>query len=235
MVLLNGAGNLEPKLIIFDCDGTLVDSQHMIIRAMVTAFVEEGLEAPSDHDIRSIIGLSLDEAVATLAPPMEEKALGNLCGTFKEAFVEHRKSPDFHEPLFDGAREILHELANRDDILLGVATGKSRRGVDILFEREGLTDYFFNIQTADDAPSKPHPAMIENAMEQTGIDKSRVLMIGDTTFDIEMARNADVGAIGVRWGYHEEHLLRQAGAHQLIDQFDEITGLVAALNIPVSG
>lgn len=219
----------EPKLVIFDCDGTIVDSQHVIISAMRKAFERFGFEYPSDGAIRGIIGLSLDEAVGTLVPSDQKNSLEGLCEAYKDAFVEQRKSPDFHEPLFAGARNVLHELASRDDILLGVATGKSRRGVDVLFEREGLADYFISIQTADDAPSKPHPGMIENAIEHTGVNKENVLMIGDTTFDIEMARNADVGAIGVSWGYHDEHLLKQAGAHRLINHFDEILELVAEL------
>ena len=221
----------EPKLVIFDCDGTLVDSQHIIIKAMRTAFETYDLEVPSDHDIRSIIGLSLDKAVGALAPVGEPSKLQPLCEVFKASFIAQRELPDFHEPLFPGAREILKELSGRDDILLGVATGKSRRGVDKLFERENLAQYFYNIQTADDAPSKPHPGMIEQAMSETGINRQRVLMIGDTTFDIEMARNADVGAIGVRWGYHDEHLLTKAGAHILIAKFDELTELVDTLDV----
>ena len=221
--------NLEPKLVIFDCDGTLVDSQHIIIKAMKTAFATCDLAPPSDHNIRGIIGLSLDQAVGALVRDEQKPKLQQLIEVFKASFIAQRELPDFHEPLFSGAREILIDLSRRDDVLLGVATGKSRRGVDKLFERENLGQYFFNIQTADDAPSKPHPGMILQAMTQTGIGRQNVLMIGDTTFDMEMARNAKVGAIGVRWGYHEEHLLTGAGANQLIDQFDEINGLVTAL------
>jgi len=217
-------------LIIFDCDGTLVDSQHIIIKAMKTAFETHDLMPPPDHDIRSIIGLSLVTAVDALVPEPDKAKLPVLCDVFRASFIAQRELPDFHEPMFAGAREILRDLSARDDILLGVATGKSRRGVDKLFERENLGQYFFNIQTADDAPSKPHPGMIQRAIEQTGISCKNVLMIGDTTFDIEMARNADVGAIGVRWGYHEEQALLGAGAHHLIDQFSEITDLLATLD-----
>ncbi|MCP4933966.1 MAG: HAD-IA family hydrolase [bacterium] len=222
--------NVEPKLVIFDCDGTLVDSQHIIIKAMRTAFETLGLTPPSDRDIRGIIGLSLTVAVDALVPEVQKEKLPQLCDIFKASFIAQRELPYFHEPLFLGAREILQELSDREDILLGVATGKSRRGVDKLFERENLGQYFYNIQTADDAPSKPHPGMILRAIEQTGINSRNVLMIGDTTFDIEMARNADVEAIGVRWGYHEESALVDAGAHSLIDQFSEITDLLATFD-----
>ncbi len=222
--------NVEPKLVIFDCDGTLVDSQHIIIKAMRTAFEAQDLMPPPDRDIRGIIGLSLEVAVEALVGVTEKTKLPQLCEAFKSSFIAQRERPDFYEPLFVGAREILHELSARDDILLGVATGKSRRGVDKLFERENLGQFFFNIQTADDAPSKPHPGMIQHAIDQTGVGCQNVLMIGDTTFDMEMARNADVGAIGVRWGYHEEDALLGAGAHHLIDQFSEIPDLLATLD-----
>ncbi len=224
------ADSAEPKLVIFDCDGTLVDSQHIIIKAMKTAFEALDIVPPPDNEIKNIIGLSLETAVEALTPKAELAKLGRLCEVFKASFIAQRELPDFHEPLFYGAREILQELAGRDDILLGVATGKSRRGVDKLFERENLAQFFFNIQTADDAPSKPHPGMILQAIEQTGILSENVLMIGDTTFDMEMAVNAKVAAIGVRWGYHDEQMLRGAGAHRLIDQFSEIGNLLAALD-----
>ena len=224
----------EPKLVIFDCDGTLVDSQHVIVGAMQMAFATTSFACPPDDDIRGIIGLSLPEAIGTLAPPCETDEIERLSDAYKAAFTEQRLAPDFHEPLFDGAREILQALASRDDILLGVATGKSRRGVDNLFKREGLADYFISIQTADDAPSKPHPGMIDNAVRETGVDRRNVMMIGDTTFDVEMARNADVGAIGVCWGYHEPDRLQQAGAHRLINAFDEIHELVAAMSMTPS-
>ena len=223
-------GKDQPKLVIFDCDGTLVDSQHVIIGAMKTAFETCGLKSPSNHEVRGIIGLSLHEAVGALAPPLDAKRLDRLVEHYKMAFVEQRKSMDFHEPLFPGAREILQELAACPDVLLGVATGKSRRGVDVLFEREGLHEFFFNIQTADDAPSKPHPGMIENAMNECGIDRRNVLMIGDTSYDMAMARNADVLAIGVGWGYHERHRLFEAGAHHLIEDFKEIATLARTLD-----
>ena len=213
------------KLIIFDCDGTLVDSQNVIIGAMRMAFAAHGLEAPANEDVRGVIGLSLPQAVGALAPGIEGGDLGELVEAYKTAFIEQRRQPDFHEPLFNGARESLLRLSAREDVLLGVATGKSRRGVDVLFEREGLAEFFVSIQTADDAPSKPHPGMIDNAIAQTGVERANALMIGDTSFDMQMARNANVGAVGVSWGYHHNDRLRGAGAHHLLDSFDELDRL----------
>jgi phosphoglycolate phosphatase len=106
-------------------------------------------------------------------------------------------------------------LANRDDVVLGIATGKSQRGVAAVLEREGLTSHFVTIQTADTHPSKPHPSMILKAMAETGADPVDTLMIGDTTYDMIMARDAQVTAQGVAWGYHEESVLRGAGAHDV--------------------
>lgn len=214
------------KLVIFDCDGTLVDSQHVIIGAMRSAFTAYDLPPPDDRDIRRIIGLSLENAVSALAPNCREPLLGRLIEAYKQAFIAQRQRADFYEPLFSGARQSLEELTRQSNVLLGVATGKSRRGVDVLFERENLGGYFTSIQTADDAPSKPHPGMIENALAETGVSPAAAMMIGDTSFDMEMARNAGIAAIGVTWGYHDNDHLQQSGAHRLIDSFEEIPGLV---------
>lgn len=219
----------EPKLVIFDCDGTLVDSQHLIVAAMQAAFADCGLAIPADSDVRGIIGLSLPQAVGALAGSAGPDQIEQLGEAYKRSFIDQRARPDFHEPLFSGARDILDRLARRDDVLLGVATGKSRRGVDVLFEREGLGDYFHTIQTADDAPSKPHPGMIHNALIETGIAPDLALMIGDTSYDMLMAREARVGAVGVGWGYHPRQQLLAAGAHHLIEAFEEILGLVDGL------
>ena len=106
-------------------------------------------------------------------------------------------------PPYAGIAEAVRTLAGRDDFVLGIATGKSRRGVARVLDREGWHGHFLTIQTADDHPSKPHPSMILRAMNETGAEPVSTLMVGDTSFDMEMARNANVGAVGVGWGYHE--------------------------------
>jgi phosphoglycolate phosphatase len=132
---------------------------------------------------------------------------------YKDAFRALRQRPDHDEPLYDGVRGALERLAARADVRLGIATGKSRRGVDAVLEREGLQRMFATIQTADTHPSKPHPAMVLAAMSETDAAPADTVMIGDTTFDIEMAREAGATAIGVSWGYHPEDALHAAGAH----------------------
>lgn len=214
------------KLVVFDCDGTLVDSQHMIVAAMEQAFASEGLAHPARDKILSIVGLSLPNAVTHLVPVRDEEMIARIAERYKEAFGELRKSPEHREPLFPGAREALDALMQRPGMRLGIATGKSRRGVAALLEREGLQDYFSTIQTSDTHPSKPHPAMLHEALTEAGVDGDDAVMVGDTTFDIEMALAAGIGAVGVGWGYHDPYQLHLFGAHHIINRFDELTGVI---------
>lgn len=207
------------KLVIFDCDGTIVDSQHAIVSAMGRAFGVHGLVAPHRESVLAVVGLSLAEAIQRLLPPdVEVEQIAGLAETYKASFQELRRDPNHSEPIFDGVREIIEVLAARDDVVLGVATGKSRRGVAALFEREGLTHLFTTIQTADDHPSKPHPSMIFKAMSEADSGPDETVMIGDTTFDIEMALGANVGAIGVGWGYHPKEALIACGADVVVER-----------------
>ncbi len=200
------------RLIVFDCDGTLIDSQHLIVKAMGAAFAANGLPAPARSKILRAVGLSVLEAVTAISESLDETLVTNLAGAYRAAFAGLRQKPDFTEPLYPGARETIEALAADDNVLLGIATGKSRRGVDLFLEREGLADCFVTLQTADDAPSKPHPEMLLRAMSETGVRPQDTLMIGDTSYDMQMAGNAGVAAIGVAWGYHTPEELLDAGA-----------------------
>lgn len=210
---MTGAG---PKLVIFDCDGTLIDSQHMIVAAMTDAFAAEGLNVPTRDRVVGVVGLSLDIAIAHLVPEGSDlDRVERLADAYKQSFAERRRRAEHIEPLYEGVRETLEMLAARDGVVLAIATGKSRRGVDVVLEREGLRDFFSSIQTADNHPSKPHPSMIMTAMVETGASAADTVMIGDTTYDIEMALAAGTSSIGVSWGYHAETALRSAGAHEI--------------------
>jgi len=216
-----------PRLVLFDCDGTIVDSQHMIVAAMGDAFAANGLEAPVPAATRSIIGLSMHHALATLTPGLDDDAIDRLAGAYRDAFLARVQVDE--EPVFEGALATIAELAGRENVLLGIATGKSRRGVDRLMERTGTAHVFATLQTADDAPSKPHPGMIVRALEETGADARFTAMIGDTSFDMEMAVNAGVHAVGVSWGYHDDDVLRAAGAECVAGQFDELADVLDTL------
>jgi phosphoglycolate phosphatase len=210
------------KLILFDCDGTLVDSQHVIVAAMGRAFARAGLAVPPREAVLGIVGLSLVEAMQRLGEDDPRFPAERLADLYRQAFRELRTEPDFSEPMFPGMRALVDTLSARDDVLLGIATGKSQRGVAAVLGHHGLEGRFVTIQTADDAPSKPHPAMVHQAMEATGVAAPDTVLIGDTSFDMVMARAAGAGAIGVSWGYHAPELLRQSGAQWLVDDADEL-------------
>ena len=207
------------KLIVFDVDGTLVDSEDLIVAAQRAAFLAHGLEPPTRERSLSIVGLSLVQAMRVLVPdgPAESLAEG-----YKTAFQRLRADPAYREPLFPGAAELLAELSGRDEVVLGIATGKSRRGVAHLLARHGWERVFATIQTADDHPSKPHPAMLEQALAETGAAPRDSVMIGDSTFDMAMARAAGIGAVGVSWGYHRPEALRETGAEAIVGSYREL-------------
>ena len=218
-------GQERPKLIVFDCDGTLVDSQHSIAAAMARAFELFELTPPSIKAVRRTVGLSLSEAMHRLLPQSDAALRGALVEAYRDASYDIRQRDGWHEPLFDGIRDILTAIHSTDH-LLGICTGKSRRGLNALLNSHGLAEYFVTLQTADSHPGKPHPAMLENALAETGVDVADALMIGDTTFDIEMACNAGVGAVGVDWGYHQTAELEAVGATHVARSATELRAVI---------
>jgi phosphoglycolate phosphatase len=217
------------KLIIFDCDGTLVDSQHMICAAMQRAYDAHGLVCPPRERVLSIVGLSLREAFERLSGGASGFPIDGLIERYKEAFFELRHSPEHQEPLYPGARQAVTTLSAREEVLLGIATGKSQRGVRAILTHHDLLEHFATIKTADDAPSKPHPGMILEAMREAGAEPQDTIMIGDTSYDMEMARAAGVHAIGVSWGYHPPTLLERSGAHTVVSGFAELQDRIHTL------
>jgi phosphoglycolate phosphatase len=208
------------KLVLFDIDGTLVDSQNIIVAAQHAAFAAYGLEPPSREMSLSIVGLSLVEAFTVLVGP--KGPAEGLAEAYKAAFSTLRLDPALAEPLFPGAEECLDWLKGRGDVLLGIATGKSRRGVSHLLDRHGWDKVFATIQTADDAPSKPHPAMIRQAMEELDVAPQDTVMIGDSSYDMAMARAAGALPIGVTWGFQPEAALIEAGAGPIVRSYGEL-------------
>ncbi|GAA0323564.1 HAD family hydrolase [Sphingomonas oligophenolica] len=214
------------RLALFDCDGTLVDSQANICRSMEEAFVLGGLEAPTRPAIRRIIGLSVVEAIAALSPELDDARHRTLAEDYKSAFFRLRASGAMdEEPLFDGMIAALDALADSGWVL-GVATGKSDRGLARILAHHGIADRFVTLQTADRHPSKPHPSMVELAMAEAGASPETTVMIGDTSYDMLMARAAGTSALGVAWGYHPAEELTSAGAHAIAET---VAGLPAQM------
>jgi phosphoglycolate phosphatase len=210
------------KLVIFDCDGTIVDSQHMIVAAMTQAYGWHGIEVPPRETVLSIVGLSLPEAFATLGKDHPGFPVATMVERYKAAFHVMRDGEKHLEPLYPGAADAIVSLARRDDVLLGIATGKSQRGVRAVLTLHGLLDHFTTIKTAEDAPSKPNPGMVLDAMREAGVAPQDTIVVGDTVYDIAMARAAGATAIGVTWGYHEASALEEAGAYAVIDRFESL-------------
>ena len=199
------------KLVIFDVDGTLVDSQADILGAMQAAFDLAGIPVPERDTVLSIVGLSLPEAMARLAPDQHSATRARMVEAYKQRYATLRRQTGAEgSPLYPGLRDLLDRLHGRDDILLGIATGKSRRGLDALLQSHGITRLFVTTQVADTHPSKPHPAMLYAALDAAGPEAEQAVMIGDTTYDMEMAQAAGMDFIGVTWGYHDASALHRA-------------------------
>jgi len=216
------------RLAVFDCDGTLVDSQHSIIACMHAAFDQRGLPRATDEAIRRVVGLPLSDAIAILAPGQQPQIIEAMRAGYSEAWQQMRAGVGLDEPLYPGTTAALNEL-ERADWLLGVATGKSHHGLVGTLEKHDIIGRFVTLQTADRARGKPHPEMLLKAMNETGAEARDTVMIGDTTFDMEMAGHAGVMAIGVAWGYHEAKELKQAGAETVISDYAELAGVLQSL------
>jgi len=201
------------SLVIFDVDGTLVDSQGDILGAMIKAFASQNLPSPSREAVLNIVGLSLPQAMERLAPELGVVRRTHLIEAYKNAYAALvRAGGAAASPLYPGMRVLLDELSKMDHVLLGVATGKSRRGLNALLASHDLEGMFVTTQVADDHPSKPHPAMLYATLDETGVEPHRAVMIGDTSYDLEMAQAAGLSGIGVTWGYHPASSLTQAMA-----------------------
>jgi phosphoglycolate phosphatase len=216
------------QLAVFDCDGTIVDSQHSIVSTMQAAFEAHSLEPPSAELVRRIVGLPLIEAIAQLFPDGEIDTHQKIREQYRAVYSNARNEGRIHEPKFSGIEGALDEL-EATGWLLGVATGKSHVGLVNTLGSHGLLERFQTIQTADKAAGKPSPDMLFQAMSDTGAEAKDTVMIGDTTFDIEMAQRAGTLSVGVAWGYHETQELLDAGADVIVHQCVDIPKAVLEL------
>jgi phosphoglycolate phosphatase len=196
------------KLAVFDCDGTLVDGQAPICEAMEAAFAAFSLPSPTRGSIRRAVGLSLPQAIRQLLPDSDAEQQHAMAEAYKLSFRTAREQGRVAQPLFPGIEDTLRALH---------ATGMSDRGLGFCLEANGIADLFVTLQTADRHPSKPHPAMLEEALFEAGAQASEAVMIGDTAYDMQMATSAQVRAVGVDWGYHHPRELSEAGAEMVAE------------------
>lgn len=213
-------------LIMFDMDGTLIDTQSLIAEHMASTFEEAGLVPPTNAESRRVIGLSLPIALGRLAKSDDPVLVDRLVETYKAHYRASLVTGDSREGLFPGAFDALDRLCRRADTSMGIATGKGLHGVHRILALHKIADHFCTLQTPDHNPSKPHPGMLNRAMEETGAEPRQVVMVGDTTFDIEMGKAAGAFAIGVSWGYHDPSELVAAGADIMIDRYDELDAAI---------
>lgn len=204
------------RLAVFDCDGTLVDGQADVCWAMERAFTRADLPAPDNQAVRRIVGLSLPAAVRSLAPDLSDDQNRAVTEFYRSSFRARREEGLLDEPLYDGIADLLRALHGAG-WQLAVATGKSDRGLAACLATHGIADLFISLQTADRHPSKPHPAMLEAAMFEAGALPQEAVMIGDTSFDMLMAKSIGVAAIGVGWGYHGTAELIASGAREVVE------------------
>ncbi len=209
-------------LIIFDVDGTIVDSQNTIFHGLQVGFEAVGLPMPDRKTALSIVGRSLEEAFADLVGVAHHAKVPAMADAYRTSKIARRGEGLDIDPLYPGAREAIERLSQREDHLLGIATGKALRGVRHMQDIHDLHGRFVTIQTADTSPSKPHPDMILRAMSETGAEPHRTVMIGDTGFDMSMAKAAGAQAIGVTWGYHDHSRLSESGADLIINGYEEL-------------
>ncbi|WP_114227103.1 MULTISPECIES: HAD-IA family hydrolase [Sphingomonas] len=216
------------RLAIFDCDGTLVDSGHSIHTALSETFAAHDRAVPPRVEAQRVIGLSLTEAMAFLAPDADDIEHERMASTYRDAFVDLRRRGAVAEPLFEGIAPLLDALT-ADGWLLAIATGKSDRGLHHCLTANQLLDRFVSLQTADRHPSKPDPSMALEAMMEAGATPEQSVVIGDTGWDMGMARAAGAHAVGALWGYHDGAELQRAGAHALARDPAEVHDLMNRL------
>ena len=212
------------RLVIFDLDGTLIDSEALIVQTVGEAFRAVNEPIPDEEAIRAISGITARDALAILAPQADPARVDVLL----ESYVTHyqARTASSREPMFSGAAQALERLQAAPETILAVATGKGYQSAVTLLEHHGIIGRFNSIETPTHNRGKPDPQMLETAMEKAGVDAARTVMVGDTVHDMRMAKAGKVKAIGVAWGYHAIDDLREAGADIVLEDFAELDAAV---------
>lgn len=210
------------ELIIFDWDGTIIDSQAHIITSMKNAVADEGLLVPDDEQVRHIIGLSLNTAIETLIPDLQSDSVARIAENYRKHFFA--EATEYSE-LFNGVPEIIRDL-HASGYYLAVATGKGRRGLDIALKKTGLQPYFHITRCADETRSKPDPMMLDEILTDLELDANQAIMVGDTSYDIDMAGNINMDCVAVTYGMHDKKHLENSHPTYFIDSISQLSQFV---------
>ena len=215
------------RLVVFDCDGTLVDSQQAIVRSTETALSAFDLPTPERRAILYAVGLPVDVAMRRHAPDVDDATLGKIIELFRDTYRDLSLQVDRGQIMFDGMHDLICTLGQQDETLLAVVTMKSRRGLGRVVDAYNIRDYFQSLKSADDGPGKPAPDLLIDAMAECGVTPAQTVMVGDTSFDMLMAKAANVRAIGVGWGYQDIDELEEAGADDIVVTPDALAQLLS--------
>jgi len=218
------------RLVAFDLDGTLLDSADSIVTGVLTCWEACGFPAPEKEHIRRIIGLPWEESICELLPGAGETEFNKIRAYHAEVASGKRPHPSRQERLFPGIKEALDQFEEAG-FLLSVITSRSSGRLQDLLEANGIGKRFITLKTTDNGPGKPNPFLMNQTLSELGVDKENAVMIGDTTFDMIMARSAGTTAIGVSWGVHEADELTSAGAHHVVD---DVLCLYDTINLEVN-
>ena len=215
------------RLVVFDCDGTLVDSQQAIVRSTETALSAFDLPTPERRAILYAVGLPVDVAMRRHAPDVDDATVGKIIELFRDTYRDLSLQDDRGQIMFDGMHDLICTLGQQDETLLAVVTMKSRRGLGRVVDAYNIRDYFQSLKSADDGPGKPAPDLLIDAMAECGVTPAQTVMVGDTSFDMLMAKAANVRAIGVGWGYQDIDELEEAGADDSVVTPDALAQLLS--------
>ena len=216
------------RLAVFDLDGTLIDSAGSIVEGIQACWQACGFPDVDPLHVRRVIGLPWDQSMQVLLPGSGERELGLVRAYYDDVVAGRRTPPPRREPPFAGACETLGTLADAG-FLLAIVTSRGSHRVHDILAACGIAERFLTVKTVDHGPGKPNPYLLLQAMSEAGVSPERTVMVGDTTYDILMARAAGTHGVGVSWGVHEMGELVAAGAHRVVDRFEDIPPIVRAL------
>jgi phosphoglycolate phosphatase len=206
------------ELIIFDWDGTLMDSEAKIVNCFRKAVADVDISYPGDAAVRNIIGLGLKEALDQLLPDFDQPTRQQVVDRYREHFL-HQDETEM--PLFEGVEAGLKQLQS-ENYALAIATGKARVGLERVLQQTRLGEFFISSRCADEAVSKPHPRMVLDILEETGVSAQKAIVVGDTTYDMQMAHRAGTDALAVCYGVHEQQRLQAEQPRACVEDFNSV-------------